>query len=201
MIPGLVAGLVVPQGKDPIVIVFFVEEALARRESWVKDIRTYQLDDKDIKSVGDTRRRQVEVVANVVRELGLARGRIGIEKDSLPITYFEQLSALLPQATFVAADQVLERTRAIKTDAEIEILRWTARATENAMLEFLRNSRVGDTERKVADDMRSRLFLAGADSVWMTLGAGPNGKVFHQPPACKGLDAWRISTLGRWGCL
>ena len=186
-VPDLLAGVVVAQGGDPVAVVFYVEEAVTRQESWVEDIRLYELGDREDRLPGSMRRSHLEVLADVLRQKGLARGKIGVEKDWLPVRYFEGLKALLPQATLAAADDAFNRARAIKTPDEIEILQRAARATEKAILESFRNASVGSTEKKVADDMRARLFAEGADDVWMTLGAGLNVKVFHQRPGGKQL--------------
>ena len=143
--------------------------------------------DQEAPSSEEGRRSHLQVVADVLQERGLAKARIGTEKKVLPVVYYEKLCDLLPEATLVAADPVFARTRAIKTDAEVEILHRAAHATEKAVLKAFQNASPGDTEKKVGDEIRDGLYGDGADDVVMTLGAGPNVKVFHQPPGPKQL--------------
>jgi len=65
----------------------------------------------------------VDTVADVIRAAGMARGRIGLEMLRTSVPFFERLTALLPDATFVAADDLLRTLRMVKTSSEIEILR------------------------------------------------------------------------------
>ena len=187
IMPDLLTAVVVSRDGDPVALVFFVQEAVARRESWITDMRVFQIGDKETKAPGDARRTHMELLADALKERGVERGKIGIEEGFLPVRRFRELSAILPRATFVDAEDVFARARGIKTPAEVEILRRAARSTERAVLEAFQKAQVGDTERKVANDIRRGLFEAGADDFWMTLGAGSNVKVFDQYPGDKRL--------------
>src|SRR5258707_15842320 len=72
----------------------------------------------------------MDVLADLLRKHGLAEARIGIELDYLPAGDFAALRALLPDADFKPAQNLLARLRQIKTPAEIEILRRLSRIAE-----------------------------------------------------------------------
>lgn len=178
MIPDRLAAVVLSRDQSPTAVVCSIEEALTRRDSCCADIRTY------VEGSGSP----IDLLAEVLRERGLDRARIGFEADSLPVRFAEELRAALPAATLVGADAVWARTRAIKTAAEVEILRAGARATEQAIVEAFASARCGDTEKAVADEIRCRLLRAGATDTWLTLSAGQNTSVNHHLPSSKRLE-------------
>lgn len=67
-----------------------------------------------------------ETTATLMKEKGLHKGRIGIERKAMPIAVYDRLRELLPDVTFVAADLVVPQIRFIKTEREIGLLREAA---------------------------------------------------------------------------
>ena len=65
----------------------------------------------------------MEVTANALKEKGLERGIIAIEKRYLGSKYSERLQELLPNATFVDAEDAIWQLRMIKCDEEIRRFR------------------------------------------------------------------------------
>jgi Xaa-Pro dipeptidase len=90
-------------------------------QNWVSDIRPRN------KSWADS-------VANRIKDLKLERGKIGmdglagpLDPDGwLPHDVYTQLTALLPDASIVGLDDMLEKVRAIKSDEELGVLRQAA---------------------------------------------------------------------------
>ncbi len=70
---------------------------------------------------------------------GLAKGRIGVELDSLSVTDFQLLSTALPDAEIVDASNLVQRLKMIKSPQEIDFLR-TAVALAEAGIESLRDA-------------------------------------------------------------
>jgi Xaa-Pro aminopeptidase len=127
---------------------------LARRWSWLDDVRefTEYADDP------------FELVASALRERGLSRGRVGLERRMLAVTHSDTLVGALPQAEFVECADLLERVRNVKTPAEVAIMRDAARAQDEAHLDVFRTARPGDTERELHARMLEALALHGAES-------------------------------------
>ena len=111
--------------RDPVFILCRVEEGFAREESWIDDIRTYK---EFVTS-------PIDILAEVIDELGAARGSVGLELDYLPAIYFERLRALLPNARFGRSEPIFDRARVIKTPRERERLAAGFRGTERALKE------------------------------------------------------------------
>jgi Xaa-Pro aminopeptidase len=111
--------LVFPATGEPTSYVFMptFTEYWKRAQDWVQDVRSRR------GSWADT------VVARI-RELGLERGRIGmdglagpLDPDGwLPHSVFESIKAALPDVTFIDLGDLLETTRSVKSAEEIAML-------------------------------------------------------------------------------
>ena len=152
-----------------------IEEGHARDESWILDRRGYV-------EFADS---PVELLAEVLREHGIDRGRVGLEKRFLAMQYVDELLELLPDVELVAADRIFDAMRAIKTPAEIEVLARAARETDAAIADAFGGSRAGDSEAAVADRMIAACRSRGGESLLhMVLATGPNMlKAHHAPDA------------------
>lgn len=154
------AVLLVPLERDPVLIVpdFFV--GVAQGYTYLEDIRLQP------KPHLTRNIRQVPVdVADTVRELGLGRGRIGLETGWLggmaalrPISDLDRFRDALADATFVEAADLVWSCRAIKSSAEIEALRQATQAVVGAYGELVAAFRLGMSERDVGRMLR-RLIL------------------------------------------
>ena len=182
IIPTRLCTAVVPRDGQPEVVVCNCEERQTREDSWIADIHTYL----------EFHETPMHAVAELLKQRGFGRARIGIEKYFLAAVYAEELAALLPEATLVGSDQVLDAARALKTPAEIEILAEAARRTEKAILASFQAARPGDTEKEMADDLSTRVLNAGATFLWITLAVGPNTVINHPPPGSKQLEKGEI---------
>ncbi|MBI4277130.1 MAG: aminopeptidase P family protein [Armatimonadetes bacterium] len=109
------------------------------------------------------------VIAEAVRDRGLARARLGIDKRTCPLWHFEALSKALPDVRFDDGSDLLHEVRMVKTPAEVDLLRGAAEATQAAMVAALRQTRSGDTEADVASRMAAHLLAGGAGGVAFTV--------------------------------
>jgi Xaa-Pro dipeptidase len=78
-LPERLALIVWPRDGEPTYIVCTLEELQAEAESWITDIRSYF----------EFKESPVGLLAEVIREKGLAKATIGIETDFLTVNYFE----------------------------------------------------------------------------------------------------------------
>lgn len=178
-LPMRLALTVWPREGEPILIVGDIEEGLARRESFVDDVRAYV----------EFRQSPIELLTEVLREKRLERGTLGIESEHLVAHYYEELQQALPGATLKSADRFFDDVRMIKTRAEVELLGEASRKTEKAIQHAYNHSRSGDTEQEVAFRIIEHLLLNGADSMrFMVLGAGDNGAIAHHIPGLRPIE-------------
>lgn len=153
------------KGRAPIMVVCDVWEALIRRRSWIQDLRTYR----------EFYQRPTALVADLLRELKLERGRIGYEGEYLGGLYCDELRSELPEVRLVPCDPMLNRARMFKTPRELDVLRLAYRGTANALRETFMTTVPGQTERSIGQRLADNIMGSGADIVTtLIFGAGIN---------------------------
>jgi Xaa-Pro dipeptidase len=105
----------------------------------------------------------MEVLAELLRDLGLEGGRIGVETNYLPARDMEKLRALLPRVRWEAAENLFDRMRMVKSPREVDLLRRLSRITDGAIGHALGAVRAGDTELELAAAVTGSLYAGGAE--------------------------------------
>lgn len=155
-----------PRDRDPVVFVMGFEEGHVGLTTWIRDVRTYNLF------------RHNDVMVETIRESGLAEGKIGCElgrEQYLEISHYDfmDLQGRLPKASFVDASQILLSLRAIKSPAEIERCRASARNVARVLDQIFDRIRPRMTNTEIAQLTRSLLVEGGAEHVpFMALASG-----------------------------
>lgn len=161
---------ILPRDGRPFLIVGGNEEVVSRDTSWIEDIVVYD----------EYRDQPMRVLADTLRQRGLADAKLGVETDYLSARFWDELKAYLPQARFVAWDEWFEIVRAQKTAAEVELLRKNARLMDEAFIATFREFRVGMFEKDVQDLLLYNLMRNGGSSVSGIVQAGQEGFVIHR---------------------
>jgi Xaa-Pro dipeptidase len=170
-------------------IVVNVEEALAREKSCFSDIRSYN----------QFTQNPADLLADALTQAGVANGRVAIELDFLPAMDFLRLRERLPTAEFVHARDLYFRTRMIKTDEEIGLLRDIATLTERVVADVIGGLRPGLREQQVGAEIMNRMLEGGADAVSYQVGSGIRSGIINCKPTDKVIEAndvVRIEVLG-----
>jgi Xaa-Pro dipeptidase len=144
--------VVTSEGRTSLVVVD-MEETTVRSKAPEAEIRVWR----------EFTDRPMGVLARRLDDLGVAEGRIGIEKDYLPAGDFEDLRAFLPLARFTAVEGIYARLRQVKTPAEINLIRRLSRITDEAVGEALGSVRAGMTELDLAGILLKGLYARGAE--------------------------------------
>jgi len=193
MIPSRLALVVWTPSGEPTMIVCTLEEVQVRSESWIKDIRGY------IEFVHSP----VAVLAQVLKEKGLERGRIGLETRSLSMRYYREFETLVPNARLVDGDEVFDRVRMIKSADEIEVLSKGAAATNAAIRRAFEAAQVNTSEMDMTDVMTAELLKKGADGLaFVVMTTGGNSRLTHPVPSdlrIKSGDLVRTDSGGNFG--
>lgn len=139
-------------------------------QTFIEDVRVYDFyarDEilEDLRGRSLVTRSPMPLLAEALREKGLAAGRIGLEKMHFPVMRYEELKALMPSTEFVDCGSLFDEARMVKTPAEIELLQSAGIATEKAIQTGFALARVGDTGRSIADSISGAILKLGADSV------------------------------------
>src|SRR5262249_50279002 len=85
--------------------------------------------------VQSTSKHPMRALASLIEERGLGKKRIGVEADSYYFTAksLEVLRGALPNARLVDADVLVNWVRAIKSEAEIALMKQASRIAEKVM--------------------------------------------------------------------
>ena len=180
LIPDRLVLLLWPGQGDPAIVLCKGEDVACKDECQIEDMRTYK---EFVTS-------PVDLLADVVVEKGLARGRLGVESHSLQAAFMDRLRERLPEATLVDCGNLMDRARMIKTPEEIDALAEAGMATDRAIRAAFEKATAGDSEKSVADDVAARLTSAGADVLnFNFLGTGTRSFEWHARPGGTLLEA------------
>ncbi|MGH8325900.1 MAG: M24 family metallopeptidase [Steroidobacteraceae bacterium] len=146
----------VPLEGEPFFLIRALDAGPLRARSWITDITTFR-DWED----------PLPVLAGLIAERGLARGRIGLDYNSycMPVERHQRLRDCLPEASVTDIGNVVWRLRLRKSDAETALLRRAAAIADAAMRKAIAACRTGGTKRDAA---------AAASAAFLALGADPS---------------------------
>ncbi len=149
--------------------------------------------------------------ATMAQSLGVAGGTIGVEMPFLPASALAALQHGLPGATFVDATDLLHELRAIKTDAEIAILREVSDRVATAIQTGFRAGYDGVPTRELAEKIEKEMSAQGVTFLWAFTNAGPGylrspsethwerGRMLHLD--CGGEEQDYLADICRMGAL
>ena len=170
---------------------------------WIEDIRywgpVFLVDGSDGQM--ESADNPVARVAQVLREKGLDKGRIGVEWRHIEMHFVENLREFLPMATLVDAEPILWELRIIKSEEEINRIRKASKITSEVVNSiYAEFAYEGMTEW----DLERYLGVAFAERasrhLWTDVGFGPKGARFAGPTdeKLKRGDILRIDASGWW---
>lgn len=172
--------LVVPAEGKPIAVIPKIGRK-SMSETWITDIRTWPAPRPEDDGIS--------VLVDTLKEVAGTNGRIGVPMGHethlrMPARNFDELRALLGDAKFIDATEVVRSQRMIKSPAEIEKIAYICNLVSDAFDNLPNLIRAGDTEREAFTKFRIDLLQRGADDVPYLVGSsGPGGfdDVIKQP--------------------
>jgi Xaa-Pro aminopeptidase len=141
-----------PRRGDPVIIGNTATAMVTRRDCWISRHETY---DSYVES-------PYARLCQVLREYGLDRERIGIEKDYVSALHWEEIQRTLPGVQLVDCSAMMDRVRWVKTEAEIALLERGADLLDDAYLEVFPTIRPGQREREVHSRLVHACLQRGA---------------------------------------
>ena len=153
-----------PREGEPSIILNKTAEPLTRRNSWIKKLELYEGYSESPYSR----------LCEVIKQAGLARERIGIERHFVSMGHGEEIQKLLPQAQLVDCTRMMDEVRWIKTPEEITLLKEAADLLDNAYLDAFRATKPGDTERMLHSRIVFNCLSRGAGWVHGILSSSTN---------------------------
>jgi Xaa-Pro aminopeptidase len=160
--------LVWPRSGQPTLVLNSFAAPLARRDSSIGQIVQY--DDYGESVYAKT--------AEVLAGMGLKKGRIGFEKNSLSALRWEEVLGLLSQANIRDCSALMDEVRRVKTDREVAILEEAADLLDEAYLEVFSGVKAGDTEREVHGRLLESCIRKGAGWAHGILNSSRNSVIY-----------------------
>lgn len=122
----------------------------------------------------------VECLSHLIRKEVGESPTVGIERNWLSSSAWDKLNRLLPRASFKEASGLFWELRKIKSAEEINRVRYSVSAAEQALVKALATIREGVTEREILEVYKRELLGQGCDWGTTSVGAGANsGEVYH----------------------
>jgi len=135
-----------PRVGEPALLVHALRDDHARSSSSIPDVRLY--------GAWSTKQTMgpnwLDALRKILEEKKLTGSSIGLELDSLSVERYEQLRALLPQATMQDASPLLLQSRTVKDAEAIANARIAARFADAGMARAIEVLGQGGTEREVS---------------------------------------------------
>ncbi|MCZ6474365.1 MAG: Xaa-Pro peptidase family protein [SAR324 cluster bacterium] len=141
-----------PRNGEPALVLNSTAADLARRDSWVKELRLS----------GGYGESPYACLCTVLEELGLAGERIGLEKNYISAQDWEAVRQRLPRLEMVDCTAMMDEVRWIKTPGEIELLKRAADLLDEAFLATFATIRPGITEREIHSRLIFECLQRGA---------------------------------------
>jgi Xaa-Pro aminopeptidase len=175
----------------PALLLCSLETSMVREQTDVTDISEY-VEFADV---------PIEALARLLSERGVTSGRVGVELRRLNAGAFAALRAALPDVEVVGIDDEVERLQAVKTPDEVDMLRYGAQATLDAVLGAAGNAHAGDSELELCGGIAAGMMMRGGVFSFMVFGTGRRALGAHVEPVDRPLaqgDLWRIDLGARF---
>ncbi|WP_426349737.1 M24 family metallopeptidase [Alloiococcus sp. CFN-8] len=181
---------VLPASGEPTVIACLIEKFTVDSESWIKDKRYYV----------EHKENPIVLLADVLKEKGLANGKIGIELNYLTADYYMELMKRVPGINLSECSHIFGYVKMIKDAVEIQYLTEAANLTREAFEEALTEVHPGCTEKAFADRVKIHMLEKGAETVaFFAMGSGDNCLQAHHIPNDDIMEAGDMMRLD-FGC-
>lgn len=190
-LPDRLAFLACFEDGEDVLVVCSIEATMVRRQTDLKDIVEYTEFSDD----------PTAVLIGVLKDRGLAKGRVGVEARRLQAHSYRQLQTELPDVSLVAVDEDIEELQTVKSAAEIEMLGQAARNTLSAVLTGVQSTSPGDSELSLCADIGSSMYTSGGMPVFTFFSTGERALGAHMEPIDRPLregELWRIDLGGRF---
>lgn len=153
------------------------------------------LPDADVRVWAEFTGDAMATLAGLLTDLGVAKGRIGLELGYLPARDHGRLIELLPTTELVAIDELVAVARQVKTPAELELLGRLSRISDQAIKEAFEAVRAGSTEMDLAAALTHGVYRQGAQHFKLMIVAtgersqlpnvGPSDRVLRPGDVCR----------------
>ena len=164
--------LVIPATGKPIAVIPGIGIA-GMKNTWIDDIRSW--------SSPQPKDDGVSLLCQCIEELPRRFGRVaaplGIESYlRMPASDFQKVQVNLANIEFIDCSESLLQLCSVKSEAEIEKIRYVCELTSDSFNTLPEFANIGDSERDIVKQMRIDLLNRGADTTpYIVSASGPGG--------------------------
>jgi len=181
--------LAVPRSGPPTYVVARLDLERAKRDCWIRNLIAFPEDTPHVLSALDP------LLADSVK-------RIGIEYASITLEQAEHVKSRSPRGVkLIDAQPLVNRLRVVKSDAEIERLRESARIASSVMRQIQADLRPGLIEAELAAGIEAMLVKEGAEgtSFETFVASGANAWLPQRVPVRKPVEDGEMILLDMGG--
>ena len=174
--------ILTPGGDEPSLVVWDADMAIARDTSLVRDIRTYMfgVDEPAV------------VFARLVGEKAPNARRVALDLSSQAVShgFGRALAKALPSVEWIDCTVDLVRLRAVKSPAELDLMRMAGVHARAGLAAARAHARPGITETALAAEIEYAMRRSGSDyfSIPTVMTTGPRSLLGHGTPGQRVLE-------------
>jgi Xaa-Pro aminopeptidase len=157
-----------PRDGEPVVVLDSMAEKVVQRDSWIQRVELYQAYVESLY----TR------VAEVIKEYGLDKRRVGFERDALSASHWQQFQDALPNMKMIDISRIMDEVRWVKTSGEVALQKKLADMLDETYLEVFPTIREGDSEREVHSRITASCLRRGFTFVHGILNSSSNNVMY-----------------------
>lgn len=131
----------------------------APMERYEKQLGSFWVTNLNLKNCVSTG--YADAAAEILKNVRAARGRVGIESGFLPVDAFRVLEGQLPEVELTDATYTLELLRALKTPAELKLLKDASEKVVDSMLAVFSRYGAGTSKLTLFDALRQEETARG----------------------------------------
>ncbi len=185
--------IIVPLEDDPVMVTRKLEESNVYARTWVEKTNPYE-------DTGDA----IQTLSNCLKRMGLLDKHIGFERNSYFFPAYQQdrmHSAFCDQFIYDCYG-IVEEGRMCKSEAEIKIMKRSAKAATAGMKAGIAASKVGVSENEIAAEISAAMFRAGGEfpAVMPYVTTGPRSMIGHATWEGRKLEKGEHAFLEVGGC-
>lgn len=190
--------MVIPSSGKPIAVIPEIGRA-CMSNTWIEDIRTWD--------APNPQEEGVTLLADTLREVADKSGKIGMMKGAesylrMPIADYERLLSALPDNPIQDCNELIRALRVIKSEFEIDKIRYCAQAASRAFLRVPEFVSIGMTDRDIFQAFKHACLDEGVDDVSYLVGGSGQGGYgdIISPPSTRKLQSGDVLILDT-GCI
>ncbi|KOY65407.1 M24 family metallopeptidase [Clostridium sporogenes] len=170
--------VIIGKNKEPILLVKYIDRQLAKNSSLISNIRgysPYKIENQGDIIIGS----YAESIANIIKELGYEKGKICFADFWAVLRPYAELEKLLPEASLIIEEPLLEELRMIKFPHEIEMINKGIKLLDVTLSEISSLIKPGVAECEIAGEIARSIWSRSGELWHAIIASGKNSLLPH----------------------